>query len=113
MRKLWLGYNAARIPGALIQGIAWEQDYLCRCLGKCIYGESLDDEIGDLIGAPLPGERWFSYVRYNQYYKTETMEEMLRKDPRLSELDAVNAIPALRDIGRAYAKDHVKLEHLI
>ena len=34
IRKLWVGYNAAKVPPALIQGMAWEQDYLCRCLGR-------------------------------------------------------------------------------
>ena len=37
--KLWLGHNAKHIPVALLQTIAWQQDYLCRCLGECLYGE--------------------------------------------------------------------------
>lgn len=113
IRRLWLGYNVSSIPSALIDGIAWEQDYMCRSLGKCIYGERLDDEIGDQINCTLPGQRWFSYIRYNQFYKTEALEELLRKDPRVANLEAVDAIPALREIGRAYAERHVKLEHLI
>jgi len=60
-----------------------------------------------------PGSRWFSYVRYNQSYNTETVEQLLQTDPRLSKLDAVHAIPFLREIGQAYAKEHVKMEHLI
>ncbi len=113
VQKLWLGYNVSKIPAALIQGIAWEQDYICRCVGECLYGEALDEEIDDLVGVRLPGDRWFSYVRYNQFYRTETVEEMLRTDPRLAQLDAVGSIPLLRQIGKAYAQDHVKLEHLI
>lgn len=112
VRKLWLGYNAAHIPPALIQGIAWQQDYLCRCMGECIYGEGLDSEIGDLIGVPRPGERSFSYVRYNRRYNNAEVAEFLRKDPRLAQLDAIRAMPVLREIGREYAKEHVKLEHL-
>jgi uncharacterized protein len=113
MRKLWLGYNVSRIPGALIEGTAWEQDYICRCLGECIYGDILDDEIGHLIGVKLPSERWFSYVRYNQFYKEEALQELLRTDPRLAKLDAVDAIPGLRDIGKAYAEKHLKPKHFI
>jgi patatin-like phospholipase/acyl hydrolase len=112
-QKLWLGYNAAKIPAALIQGVAWQQDYLCRCLGECIYGEQLDSEIGDLVGAKLPGRNWFSYVRYNQSYKTDVLAELLRKDPHLAQLDAIQAIPLLEKVGRAYANEHVRLEHLI
>jgi len=113
VQKPWLGFNAASIPPALIQGIAWQQDYLCRCLGECLYGEPLDSEIGDLVGVPLPGARWFSYVRYNQSYKTERMDELLRTNPRLAKLDAIRAVPMLREIGQAYAWEHVKLAHLI
>jgi len=113
VRKLWVGYNAAKIPPALIQGIAWEQDYLCRCLGECLYGEPLDGEIGDMMGVPLPGERWFSYVRYNRSYDAAKAEALLRDYPTLSQLDAIAAIPQLREMGRAYAEEHVRLEHLI
>ena len=101
VQKLWLGYNAASLPPALIQGIAWQQDYVCRCMGECVYGERLDSEIGDLVGLSLPGERLFSYVRYNRYYNNAEVEEFLRTDPRLAQLDAVRAMPVLREIGRA------------
>jgi hypothetical protein len=40
-------------------------------------------------------------------------EEFLRQNPELARLDAVHAIPALREIGRAYAQEHVRIEHLI
>jgi hypothetical protein len=113
VRNLWVGYNAAKIPPALIQGIAWEQDYMCRCLGECLHGEDLDSEIGNMMGAPLPGERWFSYVRYNQSFNAKQAEAVLRVHPNLAQLEAVSAIPVLRDIGRAYAEEHVRLEHLI
>jgi patatin-like phospholipase/acyl hydrolase len=109
---LWVGYNAAHIPTALIQGAATQQDYLCRCLGECLYGEPLDSEVKDLVGAVLPGERWFSYVRYDRSYGAAEVETLLRKHPKLAGLDAVHAIPVLRDIGRQYAAN-VQLRHLI
>jgi patatin-like phospholipase/acyl hydrolase len=111
--KLWLGNNAALIPAALIQGIAWQQDYLCRCLGECIFGEKLDSEIGDLIGTQLPGSRWFSYVRYDKSYNAEALEKLLKTNSRASKLDAVDSIPFLRSTGQAYADQNVRLEHLI
>jgi hypothetical protein len=113
IRKLWVGYNAAKIPPALIQGIAWEQDYICRCVGKCLYGETLDDEIGTMMDVPLPGTPWFSYVRYNQSFKAEEAEALLQTHPQLAQLDAVTAIPILRELGRAYAEQHVQLNHLV
>jgi hypothetical protein len=111
--KLWLGNNVALIPSALIQGIAWQQDYLCRCLGECIFGDKVDDEVGDLVGSQLPGSRWFSYVRYNQSYNAAALEKLLEKDSQLSKLDALQAIPFLRESGKAYANANVKIEHLI
>ena len=113
VRRMWVGYNVPRILAALMQGIALEQDYLCRCLGQCIQGEELDSEIGNLEGAALPGRSWCSYVRYNRSCMGQAAEELLQKTPQLGELDAVHAIPLLREIGRTYAQEHVRIEHLI
>jgi hypothetical protein len=116
--KLWLGALAAKVPAALLQSIGWQQDYLCRCLGECLFGESLDSEVGDLrvdnpLSAPPPGRSWFSYVRYNRTFKKDEMQQVLREHPDLARIDAVNAISRLMDIGKAYAKDNVKIEHLV
>jgi patatin-like phospholipase/acyl hydrolase len=111
--KLWLGNNVSLIPSALIQGIAWQQDYMCRCLGECIFGDKLDSEVGDLVGAQLPGPRWFSYVRYNKTYDAAALAKLVAIDATLSKLDAVQAIPFLRESGKAYADQNVKVAHLI
>jgi len=112
--RLWVGYNAAKIPAALLQGAAWQQDYLCRCLGQCIFGDTLDREVGDLVGAQLPFLRaWFSYVRYNRTYKAAEMDKIVHENPDVARIDAVEAIPYLGNIGKTYAKEHVKIEHLI
>lgn len=116
--KLWLGYYAKNIPGALLQSIAWQQDYLCRCLGECIFGEPLDSEVGDLHAgnpetAPPEGRSWFSYVRYNHTYKKQEMDEILSRHPGLARIDDLQAIPILRDLGREYADKNVHIDHLI
>ena len=113
MRRMWVAYNAPRIPAALIQGIALEQDYLCRCLGQCIHGEELDSESGNLEGVALPGRNWFSYVRYNRSYMGQAAEELIQQNPQLAQVDAIHAVPLLREIGRTYAQEHVRIEHLI
>jgi len=111
--RMWVGYNAPRIPAALIQGVALEQDYLCRCLGQCIHGEDLDSEIGALQGVALSGRDWFSYVRYNKSYMGRVADELLQRNPELAQLDAIRAVPLLQEIGRAYAEEHVQIGHLI
>jgi hypothetical protein len=111
--RMWVGYNAPRIPAALMQGVALEQDYLCRCLGECIHGEELDSEIGNMECTALSGRSWFSYARYNKSYMGKEAEKLFRENPQVAQLDAVQAIPSLREIGRAYAQEHVRIEHLI
>ncbi|HEX4998950.1 MAG TPA: patatin-like phospholipase family protein [Terriglobia bacterium] len=112
-RQMWLGYHLPRIPAALMQGVSQEQDYLCRCLGACLHGEELDSEIGNLIPLAVPGPRWFSYVRYNQSFLGDDAQKLLARSPGISKLDAVDAIPLLRETGRMYAERNVALEHLL
>lgn len=59
-------YNLQSLPSALISAAGVEQDMLCRVFGRIRTGESLDAEVGDLVGnrAPL-AEKLFTYVRYN------------------------------------------------
>ena len=111
--QMWLGYNLPRIPAALIQGIGLEQDYLCRCLGECLFGEDIDSEVGNLVGLGIPAPKWFSYVRYNKSYLGKEAEAIVTGDANLMKLDSVHTLPRIREIGRIYAQANVKLEHLI
>jgi uncharacterized protein len=133
--RVGLGIMATKIPtavlqttAALMQSIGWQQDYLCRCLGCCIFaekldpqtmcGEKLDAEVGDLLcgnpaGAPPAGRSWFSYVRYNRTFRTTEMLKILENDPRLKRIDAIDAIPRLSELGKEYAEENVKIEHLV
>ncbi len=44
----------------------FEQDLLCRAFGKCLAGDTLDRELGDMAGVTgLVPEKRFTYVRYN------------------------------------------------
>ena len=59
-------YNATSIPSALMFAALNEQDFLCRTFGKCLAGDELDREIGDMIGKRGPvAPKLFTYVRYN------------------------------------------------
>jgi predicted acylesterase/phospholipase RssA len=128
--KLRLGLFVTQIPNAvvqtltaLLQSAGWQQDFLCRCLGDCIFaenleGENLDIEAGNLLADGLasalpPGRSWFSYVRYNRTYRKKEMMKILEHNPRLRQIDATDAIPHLSDIGKQYAEENVKIEHLV
>jgi uncharacterized protein len=59
-------YNAGSIPSTLMLAALNEQDFLCRVFGKCLAGDPLDREVGDMIGASGPIDpKLFTYVRYN------------------------------------------------
>ena len=59
-------YNATRLPSALMFASLNEQDLLCRTFGKCLAGDVLDREVGDLIKQRGPVQpKLFTYVRYN------------------------------------------------
>ncbi len=47
-------YNAASLPAALMFAALNEQDFLCRVFGKCVAGEPLDREVGNLMGKHGP-----------------------------------------------------------
>ena len=47
-------YQSASLPLALMFAALNEQDFLCRVFGKCLAGDSLDSEVGDLIGTQGP-----------------------------------------------------------
>ena len=59
-------FNATKLPSALMFAALNEQDFLCRVFGKCLAGDELDREVGDMIGkkGPVP-KKLFTYMRYN------------------------------------------------
>ncbi|MEM1294499.1 MAG: patatin-like phospholipase family protein [Verrucomicrobiota bacterium] len=99
---------------ALIDSSEVEQDVMCRVFGKCVYGESVDREIGALMDPDGDGsDKHFTYCRYNH---TFTEEE--QKDPNcLSwsgsafDIDNLKSMELLTRIGRRYAAEHVDPSH--
>ncbi len=50
--------NVAHLPGVLMGGAAIDQDINCRAIGRCVFGEPIDRELGDMIprqADPLTG----------------------------------------------------------
>ncbi len=95
----------------LIDSVTAHEDLLCRLWGRCLVGDPLDSEIGDLKDSRLIPHKLFTYLRYNRIFKQEEVV-----DPELGnrlELDNLGAMDFLRDTGTAYAKDTVIKEHLI
>jgi patatin-like phospholipase/acyl hydrolase len=108
-------YNASKIPSALMYAALNEQDLLCRVFGKCTYGDPLDREIGDLIGARGPvSPKLFTYVRYNVELTWSGLAQLdLGSDivpEHVQMLDSVDYVDELQRVGQAVAKK-VKPEH--
>lgn len=107
-------YNASSIPSALMNAALNEQDLLCRTFGKCLHGEALDLEVGDLrceqdgegFSAPV-NPRLFTYIRFNAELTGQGLESLgLGHIPpeNVQKLDSVKYIDELQAIGRAVGK---------
>jgi uncharacterized protein len=106
-------HAAKNVPRALMDTSAMQQDMVCRTMGKCLFGAPIDAEAGDMLqddGLP----KMFSYVRYNQSYRANDIMDLEAKyGDKVTQLDSVESIPALIEIGREYAQAHVSIEHLV
>lgn len=110
-----LVYNATSLPSALMYAALNEQDLLCRVFGKCLAGDTLDREIGDLKMAkgPVGPNKLFTYVRYNAELSEEGLAKLGLSDiqpEHVQQLDSTAHIKELQELGRAVAKQ-VKPEH--
>jgi hypothetical protein len=110
-----LVYNAETIPMALMLATQYEQDFLCRIFGKCLLGDPLDREVGDLLEAKGPMEsKLFTYVRYNAELTREGLDRLGGLDDirpeHVQSMDSVEHMTELERIGQAIAKK-VKREY--
>lgn len=108
-------YNAASIPSALMHAALSEQDLLCRVFGRCLAGDVLDREVGDLTIAkgPLGANKLFTYVRYNAELTEEGLSSLGLtgiQPEHVQRLDSTAHIDELQQVGQAVAKQ-IKLEH--
>ncbi len=109
-----LVYNATSIPSALMFAALNEQDFLCRVFGDCRHGDTLDREVGTLIGATGPVDpKLFTYVRYNAELTREWLDEngLGHITPRdVQRLDSTAHMDELREVGERVAA-HVSAAH--
>ena len=99
-------YNAASLPSALMFGALYQQDLLCRVLGKCLHGDKLDREIGDLRGDSRQAgtRKQFTYLRYNAELTKTGLAGLDLKDidpNHVQQLDSIAYMSQLRRVGEA------------
>ena len=114
---LHLLYNAASIPGALMNAASAGQDLACRILGRCLHGEPIDREVGNLVSdgaATSSTPKLFTYLRYDPAVTREGLDGLGLRDvdpAQVQTLDSVAYIPQIQRVGQAYAAQRVKPEH--
>ena len=108
-------YNASSIPSALMAAALNEQDFLCRVFGKCLAGDPLDREVGDMIGAKGPVQpRLFTYLRYNAELTRHGLDGLglAEIDPKnVQQLDSIEYIADLQAVGSTVADKKVSFDH--
>jgi patatin-like phospholipase/acyl hydrolase len=109
-------YNASSLPSAFMFAASNEQDFLCRVFGRCLNGGQLDREVWDMKGENGAGPlspKLFTYMRYNADLTRAGLDALglSHVEPRtVQQLDSVEYIPQLREVGSAVAKQ-VNIEH--
>ena len=109
-------YHAVRLPLAFIASSVIEQDLLCRVFGRCVVGDPIDSELGDLIGEEAGGTvspKLFTYARYDVELSRSGLKSVGINDipiAKIAGLDSVRAMSELRRIGLATAQK-VRKEH--
>jgi patatin-like phospholipase/acyl hydrolase len=116
-REMNLLYNASNIPSALMAAALHEQDFLCRTFGKCLAGDPLDREVGDVIGQGLSGvPKLFTYVRYNAELSREGLNALglPHVEPaHVQQMDSVDHIGEMQEVGHAVAQQKVNAAHFM
>jgi uncharacterized protein len=107
-------YNSSSLPMALMFAALNEQDFLCRVFGKCLAGDPLDSEIGDLIGKRGPvNPKLFTYLRYNAELTYKGLAGLGLADIQpeaVQKIDSVEHFEDLQRIGQAVAQQKVRIE---
>lgn len=87
---------------------------LCRSLGRCRYGQPLDNELGDRVDVSGIGDRsLFTYVRYDADLSAESLDRLGIVDPNVQQkvrkLDAYKQLDLHHRIGQHVA-DNVSID---
>lgn len=114
-RQMHLLHHAGTIPGALMFAAQMQQDLLCRMFGKCLAGDPIDREVGDLVGARGPvSPKLFTYLRYDADLSREGLDALGLPDvdpDHVQKMDSTQYIPDMQRVGRALAERKVDAAH--
>ena len=96
------------MPDTMIQSSIREQDILCRTFGRCVYGNNIDSELGDMLTMDTAlKDRLFTYSRVSPDISTEGLSKLGLQHISASEvfkIDCVGAVDKLLEIGSKEAQ---------
>jgi patatin-like phospholipase/acyl hydrolase len=108
-----LGNTLIELPTNLMYAIQVDQDINCRTFGRCVYGSTIDRELGDMIPKEATN-RDFIYIRYDADLSEQGLKSLglghLDAD-KVRKMDSVKHIKELRLVGSKTAVDQVDLKH--
>jgi hypothetical protein len=118
--ELWLLDHARNLPVALMNAASAGWDMACRLLGDCRHGAPIDREYGDMVAPPgttvltATVPKQFTYLRYDPDVSQPGLATLGVDVPseHVQQLDSVQHVDAIRQVGAAYARHHVLAEHL-
>ena len=113
-------HNAQTLPLALMNAATDGWDIACRTLGDCRFGGEIDREVGQMIQGPggkatSTTPKLFTYVRYDPLLTRAGLDALGLRDihpAKVQQLDSVAHIDDIRRVGKAYADQSFKPEHL-
>lgn len=98
--------TATTIPTELMRGMSVENDITCRSIGRCVWGDPIDAELGDMITPHDPQRpKAFLYGRYEIDTSPDGLTTLGLGDIKSDTLtlDNVAAMPDLKRVGAAAA----------
>jgi len=110
-----IGASLLHVPSALMENISLQQDFLCRVLGQCRFGDDIDSEVGNLVEESKPesaNNKKFDYVRYDHRFTDDEMAAATKASGPMT-LNNIRSIPFFTELGRKYAEKNVAIEHLL
>ncbi len=113
--------HAKNIPSALMNAASAGWDMICRTIGACRFGPSIDREFGDMVQTRdesqpnWTGNKQFTYVRYDPDVAQSALNTLGLDDVKAEKIQVMDSIKYIQDIQRvgiAYARKYVTLNHL-
>jgi hypothetical protein len=108
---------ATNLPPDMMYAMQVDQDINCRTVGRCMYGDVIDRELGRMISEePLSKDlgKHFLYARYNIELTRKGLDaykELTDINPdEVSQLDSVKFMDKLHRVGKA-AASQISMDH--